>query len=172
MSRPRMRPRFTVPLPGDAEAARRRIRAALEADGCDVRGGCVGERVELRVPEEEQHYWSPHLSLVFDDDDGHWVARGRFGPHPHVWTMFLAIYAHVAFVGIGGAMYGISQWLVGQEPWALWALPLCAGVGALVYLSAFYGQGLGSDQMYRLRAFVERALEPEPPTEPPADAQG
>lgn len=165
-----MRPRFRVPVRGDAQSARRRLQAALKAEGCRLKGGRVGERFELTVPDEDRHYWSPHLSLVFDDEDGELTAEGRFGPHPHVWTMFVAIYAHVVFIGIAGAMYGFSQWMVGEHPWALWALPITALLAALVYLSAFYGQGLGSDQMYELRAFVEEVLEHE--DEVPPDAQG
>lgn len=166
-----MRPRFRVSVKGDAEAARRRVQRAVEADD-SIRGGRVGQRLELTVPDEERHYWSPHLSVVIEDGgDGDAVAEGRFGPHPHVWTMFIALYAHVAFLAIGGAMYGASQWILRQDLWALWGVPIAAGLAVLVYLSAFYGQGLGRDQMYRLRSFVEDALAAEDEG-PPTDAQG
>ena len=143
-----MRPRFTVVLTGDVESARRRLEAALAAATCPLRGGRIGERIELTVPEAERHTWSPHLSVVFEEAGPSAVARGRFGPHPHLWTLFVAIYAHLAFVGLAGAVYG-----------------------GLVYLSAFLGQGLGADEMYRLRAFVEEALTRAPPG-PPDDPQG
>lgn len=167
-----MRPRFRVEAPEDAESARRRVEAALRAEGSGVCGGRVGQRLELTVPDEDRHYWSPHLSLVFEDrEDGTSVAEGRFGPHGHVWTMFVAIYAHVVFFGVAAAMYGLSQWMAAQRPWALWGVPVAAVLWVVVYLSAFYGQGLGRDQMYRLRSFVEDALTREPPG-PPPDAQG
>lgn len=169
MTRPRMRPRFSIPVQGSAEDARRLLSAALAADGCPVRGGRVGDRFELKLPEEEQHYWSPHLSLVLDDEDGPVILEGRFGPHPHVWTMFVAIYAHIAFLAIGASMYGISQWMLHETPWALWLVPVAGLLAGIVYLSAFYGQGLGSEHMYALRHFVEDAL--QAPTRP-NDAQG
>lgn len=92
--------------------------------------------------------------------------EGRFGPHPHVWTMFVAIYAHIAFLAIGGSMYGISQWMLHESPWALWLVPGAGLLAGVVYLSAFYGQGLGSEQMYVLRSFVADALEAD--EEPPS----
>jgi hypothetical protein len=171
MARPPIRPRFHIPLTGDAEEARARVQRALEHARDRVRGGRVGQRFELRVPDEARRYWSPHLSLVIDDDDGALVAEGRFGPHPHVWTMFVALYAHVIFLAIAAVMYGLSQWLVGQDPWALWGIPLALLLTAIVYLSAFYGQGLGRDQMHELQSFVEHALAP-PADGPPPDAQG
>ena len=171
MGRPRIRPRFRVAVGGEPETARRRLERAVRAGGGGVRGGRVGDRLELSIPREERHYWSPHLSVVIDEDGGVVVAEGRFGPHPHVWTMFLAIYAVVIFAGLAGAMYGLSQWVMGQSPWALWTVPASAVLWALVYLSAFYGQGLGREQMYRLRSFVEDALATEDPA-PPPDPQG
>lgn len=165
-----MRPRFRVPIEGEAERARRQIQRAI-AESSWVRGGLVGQRLELTVPERERHYWSPHLSVVIEEEeDGQTVLEGRFGPHPHVWTMFIALYAHVGFIGIGGAMYGASQWILGQDPWALWGVPLAAALGLLVYLAAFYGQGLGGEQMYRLRSFVEQAMTPDGVA--PQDARG
>lgn len=69
MSRPRMRPRFSLSLEGSADDARARIVAAL-ADAPSIRGGAVGERVELRMPEEEQHYWSLLRTFVTDALEG------------------------------------------------------------------------------------------------------
>jgi hypothetical protein len=172
MARPPIRPRFRIPVNGEAEDARRRVQRALENTSCRVRGGRIGQRLELRMPEEERRYWSPHLSLVIDaEDDGSIVAEGRFGPHPHVWTLFVALYAHVIFLAIAAVMYGLSQWLVGQDPWALWGIPLSLALTVIVYLSAFYGQGLGRDQMHHLQSFVERALA-SAPDGAPRDAQG
>ncbi len=172
MSRPRMRPRFRVPVEGDVEAARARLRQALATEDCAVRGSRIGQRFELTVPEVDQHYWSPHLSVILEeDDDGRAFAEGRFGPHPHVWTMFMAIYAVVTFLGIAAAVYGVSQWTLGQSPSGFWGIPGAALIGAVVYLSAFYGQGLGSDQMYALRSFVDGALHADA-AGPPPDAQG
>ena len=54
--------------------------------------------------------------------------------------------------------FGISQWVAGDAPWVLALLPLAVVLPGLVYGAAYVGQGLGSDQMFALRAFLERAV--------------
>lgn len=71
--------------------------------------------------------------------------------------MFVAIYAVVVLFGVAALMYAAAQWILGQDPWALWGVPGAVVLWLIVYLSAFYGQGLGRDQMYELRSFVEAA---------------
>ena len=86
------------------------------------------------------------------------LLHGRIGPHPHIWTMFLGLHAVVAFAGLGGVMYGLAQWTIGQSPWALMALPAALALHAFIAGAAFVGQGLGADQVHRVRAFVEDTL--------------
>jgi hypothetical protein len=84
--------------------------------------------------------------------------RARIGPHPHVWTLFVGLHAFVGFSGLGGVMYGLSQWTAGESPWALWALPLMLVLHAFIAGAAFIGQGLGADQTYQLRSFMDDVL--------------
>ncbi|MGF1467291.1 MAG: hypothetical protein ACFCGT_14285 [Sandaracinaceae bacterium] len=156
---PRIRPRFSLPVQ-DVEAVRARILAGLRAEGCPFRGGAAGDYVELGLPEAEQHYWSPQLRLWFEiGDDGSAVLEGRFGPQPHVWTLYLALYAHLVFAAIAALMYGLSQMMLGRSPWALALVGVFALLIALVYLSAFYGQGLGSEEMFAMRTWLNEHLD-------------
>ena len=52
-------------------------------------------------------------------------------------------------------MYGLAQITVKETPWALWAVPICGALFAFVYGAAIIGQGLTSDEMYRMRAYIE-----------------
>lgn len=135
-----------------------RIRANLAR----VRGSIVvtfiGDTIELVPHPSEVHSWSPQLRLDLSDDAAGTRIRGRFAPHPHVWSLYLAIHALGAFGTVGAAMFGISQWLAGESPWALWALPIAPVLAALVWALAFVGQGLGSEQMYALRRFIDESL--------------
>lgn len=126
----------------------------------------VGDRIELVPPASAVHVWSPQLTLDLSESDGGTRIRGRFAPHPHVWSLYLAVHAVGAFGTIGAAMVGTSQHLARQSPWALWALPIAPVLAALVWAFAFVGQGLGAEQMYTLRRFVDEALATEQPPRP------
>lgn len=120
----------------------------------------------LFMRANERHFWSPYLYLEAqlpdaEDEDAPAAPRLhlRFAPHPNVWTLFMAIYGVLGMVGTLGLMYGLSQWWLGWTPWALAAAPAAVALIGFVYGAAFIGQGLGSAQMYELRALVDRASE-------------
>ena len=79
----------------------------------------------------------------------------RVGPHPHVWTLFLALHTVKAFLGRAGPMYGLSQWMMDGPAWGLLSLPAALCLHAFVAGSAFVRQGLSADHVYRLRTFVD-----------------
>jgi hypothetical protein len=156
-----MRPTFEVPVKGDEATVLSWLKAELKKSGGPCLGIVVGPTAELRICQEDSHFWSPALSIkvVSREEDGERVLRGRFGPHPHVWTMFMAIYGILAMIGLGGLMYGISQWALGWTPWALALAPASIALMAFTYGAVFIGQGLGAEQMYILRSVVDHALE-------------
>jgi len=148
-----------------------RVKGALARDGVDVKGLFAKGRIELVPNPATRHFWSPQLTADIEtreesaDEKTDEKAgasthiRVRFGPHPHVWTFYMAVHAVGALSTIGAAVFGLSQYLAGGSPWALWALPAAPILAALVWALAFVGQGLGAEQMYSLRRFLEEALE-------------
>jgi hypothetical protein len=124
-------------------------------------GPCRGQVFQggaiLRVRGGEQRVWSPALHLhVEGDAAGPWVLHGRFSPSSPVWTAFVAIYLSLACIGLGAACYGGAQMTMDQTPWAFVGAPIAAALAAFTHGAAYVGQGLGADDMYELRAFVER----------------
>lgn len=157
-SSPQARPvaEFVVPTP--PEQVVDRFARALGEAGCPVAGAVLSGHVDLYVREDDQHFWSPWLSIeVRREVDGTHV-RGRFGPHPHVWTMFVAIYAVLGFGGVIALMYGLAQLTMGDPAWALLGLPAAGALAAFVLGAEFIGKGLGSEQMWVIRDFVVRTL--------------
>ena len=124
-----------------------------------VVGARVGEHIQLSLPEDRRTTWSPHLDLRLEADDaGGTKVRGRIGPHPHVWTLFTALHLAVAFSAIGGLMWGLSQLMANESAFALWAVPIALFLHAFIAGAAFIGQGLGADQTYQLRTFLDDVL--------------
>lgn len=166
--RPRMRPRYEVTLDVPIEGVLASLREELGRSDAPVRGVVRATYAELRVPEAQAHFWSPRLSLELERGDaGSGCLRGRFAPDPSVWMLFMGLYGVFGMGGTLAVMFGVSQWMIRNAPWALLGAPVALALAALTYGAAFIGQGLGASQMYVLRAFVDHAIEaareaPEP----------
>lgn len=160
MSRPAVRPEIDVVVPEPPEEVVRRLAEAIDAAKDAVWGSVLGSCVEITVRRDRLHFWSPQLSLQADahDDGGTWL-NGRVGPQPHVWTMFVAVYAALGFITVFALLFSYSQWVLEQPMWALWGVPLGAVIIACVFASARVGQRLGADQTEELMAFLARVLE-------------
>lgn len=162
MGAPRLKPRFELATQLSAREIDERLRAHLEDVHDTLAATFIGTRVEIVPHHSTVRFWSPQLTLDIDEREEHAGAtriRAKFGPHPHVWSMYLAIHAVGAFGTLGAAMFGISQHLAGESPWALWALPISPLLAGLVWAMAFVAQSLGAEQMYMLRKFVEKSIE-------------
>lgn len=156
---PRVRPTFELTVALPTREAMRRITSHLVHARSSVEPVMVRDQIVELVPHSSAvHLWSPQLRLELSEVDGRTDIHGRFSPHPHVWTLYMAIHAVGAFGTLGAGVFGLSQHLAGQSPWALWALPIAPVLAAMVWMLAFVGQGLGAEQMYVLRRFVEEAL--------------
>ena len=168
-----MRPVFEVSLRTTGSAVLEEIRRALGRKDALVDGSVLRGHAEITTRRAEAHFWSPHLSLeVIERDDGAWALKGRFAPEPNVWILFLGIYGILGMIGLGALMYGVSQWMVRESPWALWGVPASIALVAFTYGAAFIGQGLGAEEMYRLRSFVDGCVEAARRAPEVPDAQG
>jgi hypothetical protein len=91
-------------------------------------------------------------------EDGSETLCGRFSPHPNVWTGFLTLYATLFMGGVFGLIFGFSQWSLSMTPWGLVGVPVALALAAFTYGAAFIGQGLGAEEMYTIRSFVDDAM--------------
>lgn len=150
-----MRPRIAVELHVPPDEVFTALEAALKGPDCHCTGWVQAQAAELHVHQQDAHFFSPMLNLWLEEEDDRVWLKGRFGPHPHVWMLFMAIYLVLGFVGVAGLMYGASQWMLDRTPWALGAAPVAAALAAFVYGAAFIGQGLGAEQTHHLWSVVD-----------------
>lgn len=176
MKRPRMRPTFEIPLSVGHEAVLTHLRKRLQAMGSEADGSVLRAGAEIHTCNARQHFWSPTLSVQFEERDGAQILRGRFAPSPSVWMLFIGVYGIIAMGGVAALMYGISQVMLGWSPWAFWGVPASMALGAFVYGAVFIGQGLGAEEMHMQRSVVEHAVEDAvralEASSTPRDAQG
>lgn len=160
MTSPRMRPVFARTFAGSPEAFWDRLGESLRGEDGGVRGQTFDGGAILRLRHSDRHVWSPALYVhVEQDDAGRVLVRGRFSPSSPVWTAFVAIYLVLLCLAMAAGSYGGAQLILDEYPWAFWGVPLAVVLAAFTYGAAFIGQGLSSDDMYRLRAFVDAVVE-------------
>ena len=157
-TKPRMRPVFTIALTSQGTDVMRTLDAALQSGTSGLVGQVLPRHAVLQLPPERRSILSPFLNLELVDEDDGAVLKGRFSPHPNVWTGFMAIYGLLGMAGLVCAMYGLSLWWLGHRAWVLLGVPGSLGAIAFVYGAAVIGQGLAADEMYDLRALVDRAV--------------
>ena len=89
-----LRPTFEECVSLSAVEVEQRVRCALKGRDCPVRGVATAERIELHASDQDQHFSSPQLIVDYaQTGDDSTTLRGRFGPHPNVWPLLVALYA-------------------------------------------------------------------------------
>jgi hypothetical protein len=152
-----MRPRFELQRPVKREAWLDALRSALQNDAESLHGQVFRKHAVVQMCDAERMFWSPYLNLDVEDEPDGSVVRGRFSPHPNVWTMFMALYILLAIIALGGLSYGMVQYTLGQSPWSLLIAPAAVALFGFVYGATLIGQGLGAEQTYTMHTFVDRA---------------
>lgn len=162
MKRPEVRPKIKLVVPLSANEVLERLRRGFEAERSKLRGSVLGSCVELTVRCDQQHFWSPQISLQVEQHDEGAILHGRVGPRPQVWTGLMAAYAIIGFSSFFAFFFGMSHWLLDRPLWPLWAVPLGIAFAGVVYLIAYVGQRLGADQTQELADVLDAALELPP----------
>jgi hypothetical protein len=124
-----------------------------------VCGIVAADRVELHVPPERQRLWSPELRVDVETEGEGCRLRGTYGPHPHVWMLFAAIYGLLGCAALVAGVFAMAEWTLGRGVSSLYAFPVLVLLVLAVRSLAFFGQGLGGEQMDELRGFLEEVLE-------------
>jgi len=149
-----IRPRFKHEVDFSQEDVKEKILAGLQDNPQSWLGKIVDNHVILKIPADQQHYWSPQLTLELEIHGKSTLIRGLFGPKPGVWTMFVFFYSAIGFLTLMGLIFGLSQMILKMNAYGLWAVP----VGGLLLIGLFVmskiGQRLGHDQMSQLNKLL------------------
>ncbi len=154
MSIPRIAPVFTFEVEGPADEVCKRLRTLMNQETGAYEGSVAGNHITLTIREGERHFWSPwlHIELTELDDMTH--IRGRFTPHPNIWTGFAFCYFSLIVIAAFALIWGMSQWMLQQSPTALWVGLMCAALVGLLWWMAQVGQKLAREQMHALKDAV------------------
>jgi len=155
MSSFRTRPRFKHLVKEEQANLEHRILDALKVDcppcETDYRPGYLN----LKIPRDQQHFWSPQLALTFETTEEGTIVRGLYGPNPTVWAIFFFGYIAVGILSSVAGMWGLARWNLGMSHEILWVLPFLGAIGLALYIIGQLGQKIGAEQMFTLHHFYE-----------------
>ncbi len=154
-----IRPRCSLSTTLSSEEVMQSIVSKLRENNEKVAGNTLLNHAYLKIPENEQNYWSPELHLSVEEVEGGSIVNGVVGPKPKIWTMFMFFYTGIIVFFLFGSAMGVSQWVLGiSAPW-LWSIPASVFLWLVVFMAAKFGQRKANKQMARLRNFVDLVLE-------------
>jgi hypothetical protein len=155
MSSFRIRPRFKHLVNEEQDALESRILEAMKVECPPCVPNATKGYINLRIPVDEQHFWSPQLTMTFETTEEGTVVRGLYGPNPTVWAIFFFGYVAVGILGSIAAMWGFARMNLDMSYEILWAVPVFAAIALGLYIASQFGQKLGAEQMFRLHHFYE-----------------
>jgi hypothetical protein len=161
MARPRMRPRYILDVETGADTIMSSLRGRLKASEPGLVGVFSERHGVVRLSPDRRRFWSPQLDILIEphvEGIDHSRVVVRFAPHPPVWLAFVFTYAVLFALGVSGVMYAMAELSMGRAPWCLISTGFAIGVAAFVYGAAFIGQGLGADDMFELRTWLDQCL--------------
>ena len=159
MSALEIRPKFQQEYAVPPVTVLGQLEEALAQPTAPVKGYILDEHIYLKIPHEDQHFWSPQLHLEVEETEEGSRIKGVFGPRPTVWLLFISFYFFLAFASMVIMIMGFSQLNLGLSAKILWLLPVFGILWLLAYMSARAGQQMGHDQMNILYRFYKGTVE-------------
>ncbi len=154
-----VRPRFQIDIDLTLEEITQRFNNGFLNHNSGCNGKVSYDFIVVRLPEKDQKYWSPQLSIMAEENtENNFLLQGLYGPRPNVWTMFVFFYFVIALAILVVSMIGLSNWTLGESAQIFWFVPLLILVFCSLYLVAYIGQKLSRRQMRTLHDFVEDVL--------------
>ncbi len=149
----RIRPRFKLESPVPKDEIKDIILNAVKADESLIYNA-YDRFIKITVPPRDQHYWSPMLSLTFDQEKERTLIRGVIGPKESIWTMFMFFYISLAVAGFFGSMYALVKWQTSNDKSFLILIPIVI----ILLLSVFFTSRHGKVQAHTQTLHLLRAL--------------
>tara|TARA_R110000787_G_scaffold96415_5_gene199800 strand:+ start:18682 stop:19194 length:513 start_codon:yes stop_codon:yes gene_type:complete len=155
-----LRPRFKIEINKNNEEALRTIENTKESQKYFVVSR-IDNHVFIRIPNKDQHFWSPQLHLEIDELDAKKSElKGLFGPKPSVWTMFM--FFHFAVIGLFVivGVWAYSNWSLKTDfGIQLGIMTALIGIWFILYFAGRMGKKKGADEMKLLYTFLENTLD-------------
>ncbi len=150
-----LRPRFKKLLPRTNTYYLEQFKIAKKSQK-DFIVSIVDDHVFLKLPKDQQQFWSPQLHLeIVEDGEKTSVLHGVFGPNPTVWTMFMFFHFVVAGLFIAASIWAYSNWkLDNSYSIQLGIMFLLVVLWFVLYFSGRIGKDSSKEEMHALHNFM------------------
>ncbi|MEM6523786.1 MAG: hypothetical protein AAGF85_03025 [Bacteroidota bacterium] len=155
MSSLNIRPRFIKKISLTTIELESLLKNALKGKESKCIGHVSNGYCTVKIPVKDRHFWSPQLTISFENDTDNTLVRGLYGPNPTVWAIFFFGYVTLGILALFILVIGFSRMTLDMSLDILWVLPLLATLALVLYLVAQAGQKIGAEQMYTLHHFFE-----------------
>ena len=164
----RVRPRIRRFSTDSKEAILERYRELIDSKNFPVQGRVINQHVSIRMSANEQHFWSPELSL--DVTDNHLqdlyveaegkatLIRGFVGPKSNVWTLFMFFYIAFGLVFVFATMWGGSEWMLDKPTYGFYYAGAALLAMLVTFIATQIGQKIGEEQTELLLKITESGL--------------
>lgn len=153
-----VRPRFKKQCACIPAHVEERIQQRLQTPDSPCVGHFVEGYIVLKMPADQRHFWSPQLSVSFEEEDGRTIIRGLYGPDPAIWAFFFYGRAIVGIIAMMVLVAGLSEWWLHNDLTYFLLLPLCLLAAAGLWAVARFGRRIGEPQTLVLHHFFEEAV--------------
>ena len=153
------RPRFKYLTDEHAEHIISCILSRINQPDCAYHGKARRNLVSIYLPKNQQTFWSPHLELSFEEEEGKsTLIRGLIAPQPSVWTSLMFGYAILTISALITLMIGLSQITLDENPIGLWVHFAILGAIGILYTIARIGKQEVKPQMVELHNFLMKCI--------------
>ncbi len=159
MSQIRIRPRFKIWVNATLAEVQQHIERDLKKPESQCNGIFTHGHFYIKLPTQEQHFWSPQLNISLEPADGGTVVRGLYGPNPTLWVFFALCYGALGILILFISVIGLSNWSLGIDASILWIVPILSIIALGIYIFNVMGRNVAAKQMLVLQHFLERNLE-------------
>ena len=114
MNKIQIRPRFNIEVELSKNEIKERIKSEIKRSSGKCDGKILDNHIVLKIPTDQQQFWSPELSIEFDELENKSLLRCLLGPKSTVWTLFATFYGFSVFIGLIGLISLIGFILFNQ----------------------------------------------------------
>lgn len=150
-----LRPRFQMEVETPCSQLLAKFSETKKSQGKFI-VSCVDDHIFIKLPNKEQHFWSPQLHLELSEaSEKNCSIHGFFGPNPTVWTMFIFLHVAVGIFFMVNAIWLYSNYNLGN--------PIVLQIGIaiilvlawiLLYFAGAMGKKKGKSGMRELYDFM------------------
>lgn len=155
-----LRPRFKIELTEDKETLLKKfdLQTSNSVPFVVTR---VDNHVFIKLPERDQHFWSPQLHLEINSFKKNTsTINGLFGPKPSVWTMFMFAHFMVLCVFLVFGVWAYANFSLKKSfSIQLVVMGLMTLTWFVLYFAGRTGKTKGKDEMTALNNFMKNIIE-------------